>query len=75
MFHVKPEDVTARVVGINHMIWLDDLKIKGKDILPMITQEMHSEWLNQSSEKHLTNTVDDTLRSESDDSQYPGTSL
>jgi alpha-galactosidase/6-phospho-beta-glucosidase family protein len=42
MFGVTNDDLQMRVAGVNHMIWLLDLKIKGQDGLQMIREYVAS---------------------------------
>jgi alpha-galactosidase/6-phospho-beta-glucosidase family protein len=36
MFNARPEEIEVSVAGINHLIWLLDLKIRGQDGFPMV---------------------------------------
>jgi len=42
MFDATNEDLQMRVAGVNHMIWLLDLKIKGQDGFKMIREYLKS---------------------------------
>lgn len=43
LFNTQPEDITARIAGVNHLIWVTDLYAGGKrvwDELPAITDKI-----------------------------------
>lgn len=43
VFETKPENITAKIAGVNHLIWVTDLYAEGKrvfDELPAITQKV-----------------------------------
>jgi alpha-galactosidase/6-phospho-beta-glucosidase family protein len=42
MFDARNEDLQMRVAGVNHMIWLLDLKIRGRDGFQMIREYIDS---------------------------------
>jgi alpha-galactosidase len=42
MFDATNDDIAVRVAGVNHLIWLLDLKIRGRDGLPMIREYVGS---------------------------------
>ena len=54
ILHAKPDDLTVRAGGINHLVWILDLKIRGQDIFPeirrlaslLITTGGHVPWID-----------------------------
>jgi alpha-galactosidase/6-phospho-beta-glucosidase family protein len=43
VFETKPENITAKIAGVNHLIWVTDLYADGKqvfDALPAITEQV-----------------------------------
>jgi alpha-galactosidase len=43
LFQTKPENITAKITGVNHLIWVTDLYVDGKrvfDELPIITEKI-----------------------------------
>jgi len=54
ILHAKSDDLTVRAGGINHLVWILDMKIRGQDIFPeirriaslLITTRGHVSWID-----------------------------
>ena len=54
ILHAKSDDLTVRAGGINHLVWILDMKIRGHDIFPeirriaslLITTRGHVSWID-----------------------------
>lgn len=62
ILHAKSDDLTVRAGGINHLVWIVDMKIRGQDIYPeirrmaslLIATRGHVPWIDWTETSSLT---------------------